>query len=38
MIKNTFVKNNEIVFGAEAKNVKVYNMFGQVVENCLCKS
>ncbi len=36
-VKNTFVKNNEIVFGAEAKNVKVYNMFGQVVKTASVK-
>ena len=37
-VKNTFVKNNEIVFGAEAKNVKVYNMFGQVVKTASVKT
>lgn len=31
-IKNTFVKNNEITFGAEVKDVKVYNMAGQIVK------
>jgi hypothetical protein len=31
-VKNTFVKTNEITFGSEAKDVKVYNMFGQVVK------
>lgn len=31
-IKNTFVKDNEIVFGSEVKDVKIYNMFGQVVK------
>jgi len=31
-IKNTFVKNSEIVFGADVKDVKVYNMMGQVVK------
>lgn len=38
MIKNTFVKNNEIVFGADAKDVKVYNMFGQVVKTASVKA
>jgi len=37
-VKNTFVKNNEIVFGAEAKDVKVYNMFGQVVKTASVKA
>ena len=31
-VKNTFVKTNEITFGAQVKDVKVYNMFGQVVK------
>ncbi|MGE4514482.1 MAG: lamin tail domain-containing protein [Chryseobacterium sp.] len=31
-IKNTFVKSDEIVFGSDVKNVKVYNMSGQVVK------
>ncbi len=38
MIKNTFVKNNEIVFGADAKDVKVFNMFGQVVKTASVKA
>jgi len=37
-VRNTFVKNNEIVFGADAKNVKVYNMFGQVVKTASVKA
>jgi hypothetical protein len=32
LVKNTFVTNEEITFGAQAKDVKVYNMFGQVVK------
>lgn len=36
-VKNTFVKNNEITFGAEAKDVKVYNMFGQIVKSASVK-
>ena len=31
-IKNTFVQDNEIVFGSNVKDVKVYNMLGQVVK------
>lgn len=31
-VKNTFVKDNEITFGTDVKNVKVYNMYGQVVK------
>jgi hypothetical protein len=37
-IKNTFVKNNEIIFGANAKEVKVFNMFGQVVKTASVKA
>jgi hypothetical protein len=36
-IKNTFVKNEEITFGAQANDVKVYNMFGQVVKTASVK-
>ncbi|WP_066440922.1 T9SS type A sorting domain-containing protein [Chryseobacterium sp. CCH4-E10] len=36
-IKNSFVKNEEIIFGAQAKDVKVYNMFGQVVKTASVK-
>ncbi|WP_228444712.1 T9SS type A sorting domain-containing protein [Chryseobacterium shandongense] len=36
-IKNSFVKNEEITFGAQAKDVKVYNMFGQVVKTASVK-
>ncbi len=36
-IKNTFVKNEEITFGAQAKDVKVYNMYGQVVKTASVK-
>ncbi|MFC3159285.1 T9SS type A sorting domain-containing protein [Chryseobacterium arachidis] len=36
-VKNTFVKTNEITFGAEAKDVKVYNMFGQIVKTASVK-
>ena len=31
-IKNTFVKNEEITFGADTKDVKVYTLTGQVVK------
>ncbi|EJL72411.1 lamin tail domain-containing protein [Chryseobacterium populi] len=37
-IQNTFVKDNEIVFGTVVKNVKVYDMFGQVVKKAGVKS
>lgn len=37
LLKNTFVKNEEITFGAEAKDVKVYNMYGQVVKTASVK-
>lgn len=36
-VKNTFVKNNEIAFGANAKDVKVYNMYGQAVKTASVK-
>ncbi|WP_261511047.1 T9SS type A sorting domain-containing protein [Chryseobacterium paludis] len=32
LVKNTLVKDDGITFGAQVKNVKVYNMFGQVVK------
>ena len=31
-VKNTFVKNGEIIFGAPAKDVKVFDMYGQIVK------
>lgn len=37
LIKNTFVKNGEILFGAEVKDVKVYNMMGQIVKSASVK-
>ncbi|AZB10063.1 T9SS C-terminal target domain-containing protein [Chryseobacterium sp. G0162] len=36
-VKNTFVKNNEITFGADVKDVKVFNMFGQLVKETSVK-
>ncbi|GAA4150267.1 T9SS type A sorting domain-containing protein [Chryseobacterium ginsenosidimutans] len=36
-VKNTFVKTNEITFGAQVKDVKVYNMFGQIVKTASVK-
>jgi len=36
-IKNTFVKNEEITFGTQAKDVKVYNMYGQIVKTASVK-
>ncbi|MBB4806373.1 hypothetical protein HNP38_001645 [Chryseobacterium defluvii] len=37
-VKNTFVNDNEITFGAQAKDVKVYNMLGQVVKTLSVKA
>lgn len=37
-VKNTFVKNNEITFGADAKDVKIFNMFGQLVKETSVKA
>ncbi|SHM16158.1 Por secretion system C-terminal sorting domain-containing protein [Chryseobacterium contaminans] len=37
-VKNTFVKNNEITFGADAKDVKIFNMFGQLVKEASVKA
>ncbi|MDN4013063.1 lamin tail domain-containing protein [Chryseobacterium gambrini] len=36
-VKNTFVKNDEITFGSAAKDVKVYNMLGQIVKTASVK-
>ncbi|WP_139422307.1 carbohydrate binding domain-containing protein [Chryseobacterium mulctrae] len=38
MIKNTFVKNDEITFGADAKDVKVYTLTGQLVKTASVKA
>lgn len=37
-IKNTFVKNEEITFGADVKDVKVYNLSGAVVKTGAVKN
>lgn len=37
-VKNTFVKNNEITFGADVKDVKIFNMFGQLVKEASVKA
>ncbi|MFN1216686.1 T9SS type A sorting domain-containing protein [Chryseobacterium kwangjuense] len=37
LVKNTFVKSDEITFGADVKDVKVYNMMGQVVKSASVK-
>ncbi|AZB18365.1 T9SS C-terminal target domain-containing protein [Chryseobacterium indologenes] len=37
MIKNTFVKSSEITFGADVKDVKIFNMYGQVVKQASVK-
>lgn len=31
-VKNTLVKTNHIVFGADVENIKIYNMLGQIVK------
>lgn len=36
-VKNSFVKNNEIVFGSDVKDVKVFNMSGQIVKEASVK-
>lgn len=36
-VKNTFVKNDEITFGADVKDVKVYTLTGQVVKTASVK-
>ncbi|GEN75935.1 lamin tail domain-containing protein [Chryseobacterium hagamense] len=36
-IRNSFVKNNEITFGAETKDVKVYTLSGQLVKTASVK-
>jgi hypothetical protein len=36
-VKNTFVKSDEITFGADVKDIKVYNMFGQIVKSASVK-
>lgn len=36
-VKNTLVKNEEIVFGAEVKDVKIYTLTGQVVKTAVVK-
>lgn len=36
-IKNTFVKNDEILFDAQVKDVKVYTMTGQMVKSASVK-
>lgn len=36
-VKNTIVKNDEITFGADAKDMKVYNMLGQIVKTASVK-
>ncbi|WP_172280393.1 T9SS type A sorting domain-containing protein [Chryseobacterium sp. LAM-KRS1] len=31
-IKNTFIKNEGIVFGTKVKDIKIFNMYGQVIK------
>ena len=37
-IKNSLVKNDEIVFGAEVKDIKVYTLSGQLVKSASVKN
>lgn len=37
-IKNTLVKNGEIIFGSEVQDLKLYNMSGQLVKSANIKS
>jgi len=37
-VKNTFVKNDEITFGTDAKDVKVYRLTGQLVKTASVKA
>jgi len=37
-VKNTFVKTSEITFGSDAKDVKIYNMSGQIVKSASVKA
>ncbi|MDR6516845.1 carbohydrate binding domain-containing protein [Chryseobacterium camelliae] len=37
LIKNTLVKNETLTFGAQSKDVKIYNMFGQIVKTASVK-
>lgn len=36
-IKNTLVKNNEIIFGTDVQNVQIYSMSGQLVKSSNAK-
>ncbi|ASW75954.1 T9SS C-terminal target domain-containing protein [Chryseobacterium piperi] len=36
-IKNTFVKDDEIIFGAPVRDMKVYNMYGMIVKQTSVK-
>jgi len=36
-VQNTFVKNEEITFGTDVKDVKIYNLFGQIVKTASVK-
>lgn len=37
-IKNTLVKNNEIIFGSDVQDVKIYTMTGQLLKNTTVKA
>lgn len=36
-VKNSLIKNNEIIFGSDVKDVKIFNMFGQLVKETAVK-
>lgn len=36
-IKNTFIKNDGIVFGTRIRDMKIYNMYGQIVKTASVK-
>ena len=36
-VQNTFVKNEEITFGTDVKDVKIYNLSGQIVKTASVK-
>ncbi|THV57353.1 T9SS type A sorting domain-containing protein [Chryseobacterium candidae] len=36
-VKNSLIKNNEIIFGSDVKDVKIFNMFGQLVKETSVK-
>ncbi|MFP7656149.1 carbohydrate binding domain-containing protein [Chryseobacterium proteolyticum] len=37
LVKNTFIQNDGITFGTQSRDVKIYNMYGQVVKTASVK-